>query len=81
MELYAAARTFIVDEAELEATVERLFAPDYFRRQGSANLSADNIWGVAGGAPAHGCATCCSWLGGLTPKSPRSGSVRRSVRR
>ncbi len=46
MELYVASANFIVDEAELEATVEKLFTKDYFHKLGTptGNLYPENIW-------------------------------------
>jgi len=54
MELYVAARNFIVDEAELAERVEAVFAPDYFKRIGGSvtgNLDPQNMWDVYGSPP------------------------------
>ncbi|KAI1400220.1 hypothetical protein F4819DRAFT_462019 [Hypoxylon fuscum] len=49
-ELYMKARTFIVSEAELEAEVERVFAPDYWRKMGASagGYEMHNIWDADG---------------------------------
>ncbi|OTB02699.1 hypothetical protein M426DRAFT_322455 [Hypoxylon sp. CI-4A] len=45
-ELYMKARSFIVSEKDLEAEVEKLFAPDYWRKSGAAATGAvvNNVW-------------------------------------
>ncbi|TPX19091.1 uncharacterized protein E0L32_011252 [Thyridium curvatum] len=53
-QLYVAASKFIVDEAELEKTVDKLFSESYFRTQGNllGNMgAADSVWDTSG-APA-----------------------------
>ncbi|KAI1502532.1 hypothetical protein F5X99DRAFT_157623 [Biscogniauxia marginata] len=49
-ELYMNARSFIIDEAELEARVGELFAPDYWRKMGSSagGLAIRNVWDLLG---------------------------------
>ncbi|KAI1632187.1 hypothetical protein F4809DRAFT_653469 [Biscogniauxia mediterranea] len=49
-ELYMNARGFIVDESELEARVNDLFSPDYWRKKGTAvgGLPISNIWDLLG---------------------------------
>ncbi|CAJ2499777.1 Uu.00g026300.m01.CDS01 [Anthostomella pinea] len=49
-ELYMNARQFIVTEAELEARVERLFAPDYWKSHGLTGTghAIENIWDLEG---------------------------------
>ncbi|KAI1077684.1 hypothetical protein F5B20DRAFT_572145 [Whalleya microplaca] len=49
-ELYMKARGFIVEEAELAAEVDRLFAPDYWDRLGKSaiGLPMRNIWDLEG---------------------------------
>ncbi|KAI1137378.1 hypothetical protein F5Y05DRAFT_389170 [Hypoxylon sp. FL0543] len=49
-ELYMKARSFIVDEKELEAEVDRLFAPDYWKKMGvsPSGFEMTNIWDMEG---------------------------------
>ncbi|KAI1105740.1 hypothetical protein F4804DRAFT_303402 [Jackrogersella minutella] len=49
-ELYMKARTFIVDEADLEAEVNRIFAPEYWRNMGlsASGFEVHNIWDLEG---------------------------------
>ena len=51
--LYMAARSFIVDERQLEARVDELFADDYWsnRAAGTGPVGADNAWDVYGEPP------------------------------
>lgn len=52
-ELYMKARSFIVSEKELEAEVDRLFAPDYWKKQGvsASGFAVSNIWDLDGKPP------------------------------
>ncbi|KAI1806493.1 hypothetical protein F4811DRAFT_510149 [Daldinia bambusicola] len=52
-ELYMRARSFIVDEKDLEEEVDRLFAPDYWKSQGVApdGFETNNIWDLQGRPP------------------------------
>lgn len=49
-ELYMKARSFIVSERDLEAEVDRQFAPDYWRNMGmsAAGYDIQNIWDLDG---------------------------------
>ncbi|KAI1764730.1 hypothetical protein GGR53DRAFT_304444 [Hypoxylon sp. FL1150] len=49
-ELYMKARAFIVTEADLEAEVDRQFAPDYWKNMGvsAAGYEVRNIWDLEG---------------------------------
>ncbi|KAI8964628.1 hypothetical protein F5Y11DRAFT_315511 [Daldinia sp. FL1419] len=49
-ELYMKARSFIIDEKDLEAEVERLFAPDYWKKMGlsASGYEVTNIWDLDG---------------------------------
>ncbi|KAL7620150.1 hypothetical protein AAE478_009143 [Parahypoxylon ruwenzoriense] len=49
-ELYMRARSFIVTEQELETEVNRLFAPDYWKKMGlsSSGFEVNNIWDLEG---------------------------------
>ncbi|KAK6949645.1 hypothetical protein Daesc_009728 [Daldinia eschscholtzii] len=49
-ELYMKARSFIVDEKDLEEEVERLFAPDYWKSLGLSpgGFEMNNIWDLEG---------------------------------
>ncbi|KAI2627882.1 hypothetical protein GGS26DRAFT_560296 [Hypomontagnella submonticulosa] len=49
-ELYMKARSFIVDEASLEAEVDRLFAEDYWKKMGmsASGYEVRNIWDLDG---------------------------------
>lgn len=49
-ELYMKARSFIVDEKDLETEVERLFAPDYWKKMGlsASGYEVNNIWDLDG---------------------------------
>jgi hypothetical protein len=52
MELYINASSFIVTETELQTEVDRLFADNYWQRQGKARAhDADNAWDVWGAPP------------------------------
>lgn len=52
MEMYINASEFIVNEEDLESEVERLFAEDYWKRQGKSMAhDADNAWDVWGHPP------------------------------
>lgn len=50
VELYVASADFIVDEAELEETIEKLFTKDHFHLMGlpAGNLYPENIWEARG---------------------------------
>ncbi|OTA57446.1 hypothetical protein K449DRAFT_386350 [Hypoxylon sp. EC38] len=52
-ELYMKARSFIVSEKELEAEVDKLFAPDYWKKQGvsASGFAVSNIWDLDGKPP------------------------------
>ncbi|KAI0179032.1 hypothetical protein GGR52DRAFT_534565 [Hypoxylon sp. FL1284] len=49
-ELYMKARSFIVSERDLEAEVERQFAPDYWKDMGSSAIGYEiqNVWDQSG---------------------------------
>ncbi|KAI0011918.1 hypothetical protein F4779DRAFT_143280 [Xylariaceae sp. FL0662B] len=49
-ELYMKARSFIVSEDELQAEVDRLFSPDYWKNMGQSAAGAPifNIWDMEG---------------------------------
>lgn len=49
-ELYMKARSFIVTEQDLEAEVDRQFAPDYWKNMGASAAGYDvhNIWDLDG---------------------------------
>ncbi|KAI0106853.1 hypothetical protein F4814DRAFT_71924 [Daldinia grandis] len=49
-ELYMKARSFIVDEKDLETEVERLFAPGYWKNLGlsASGYEVNNIWDLDG---------------------------------
>ncbi|KAF6830969.1 hypothetical protein CPLU01_07022 [Colletotrichum plurivorum] len=52
MEMYINASEFIVSEEELESEVDRLFAEDYWKRQGKSMAhDSDNAWDVWGQPP------------------------------
>lgn len=51
MELYINASSFIVEESELKAKIDEVFAEDYFRKEGQRTQRhnvTDNVWGVYG---------------------------------
>ncbi|KAI1393016.1 uncharacterized protein F4822DRAFT_392848 [Hypoxylon trugodes] len=52
-ELYMRARSFIVSENDLEAEVNRLFAPDYWKKMGmtASGFDVNNIWDLSGRPP------------------------------
>ncbi|KAI0837036.1 hypothetical protein F5Y06DRAFT_271830 [Hypoxylon sp. FL0890] len=52
-ELYMKARSFIVSEKELEAEVDKLFAPNYWKKQGvsPSGFEVNNIWDLEGKPP------------------------------
>ncbi|KAI1207008.1 uncharacterized protein F4807DRAFT_436662 [Annulohypoxylon truncatum] len=52
-ELYMKARSFIVDEADLEAEVNKIFAPDYWKSMGlsASGFEVRNIWDLHGKPP------------------------------
>ncbi|KAI1089196.1 hypothetical protein F5B19DRAFT_384240 [Rostrohypoxylon terebratum] len=49
-ELYMKARSFIVNESDLEAEVNKLFAPDYWKKMGlsASGFEVRNIWDLNG---------------------------------
>lgn len=54
MELYISASNFIVQESELKAEIDRIFADDYFKKQSQTTNSygaTENTWGVYGKPP------------------------------
>lgn len=51
IELYMSATNFIVKESELQAEIDKVFAPDYFAKQKLGTMvpgAAANAWGVYG---------------------------------
>ncbi|KAI1459869.1 hypothetical protein F4805DRAFT_34255 [Annulohypoxylon moriforme] len=52
-ELYMKARSFIVTESDLEAEVNKLFAPDYWKNMGlsASGFEVRNIWDLNGKPP------------------------------
>ncbi|KAI1414169.1 hypothetical protein F5Y13DRAFT_159945 [Hypoxylon sp. FL1857] len=52
-ELYMKARSFIVSEKDLETEVDRLFAPDYWKKQGisASGFDVHNVWDLDGRPP------------------------------
>lgn len=54
MELYISASNFIVQESELKAEIDKVFAEDYFKKQGQTvgrYGATENAWGVYGKPP------------------------------
>ncbi|KAI1338402.1 hypothetical protein F5Y15DRAFT_128102 [Xylariaceae sp. FL0016] len=46
--LYMSARSFIVDEADLEARVEKVFAPNYYIGSQASGRRVTNVWDMHG---------------------------------
>jgi hypothetical protein len=45
-QLYVMARDFIVTESELQRKVDKLFADDYWSKQGGVGVVGTNIWAI-----------------------------------
>lgn len=78
-QLYMAARSFIVTEADLEKAVEEQFRPDYFSNRTSQGFPAASVWDIDG-APR----TVSQMMGevmGTSNRVVKSDSTNKTVQR